>query len=169
MLTGAIIFKTADDFIRDDACSFLVDDLPLWDGPWADLSLPTGSQGGSDLSRLVSISRRADCLEQLASTEAVSLRFHRVLQYQLYCRYEKEIVAAKVQKPKGKKNSSIAIEQFLANLYANDWEHIDQEEKNTRRDRFHNHKTIGKRLQLLCDSLGHGVLLLGSRSSMRSL
>lgn len=169
MLTGAIIFKTADDFIRDDACSFLTDDLPLWDGPWADSSLPTISHDGSDLSRLVGISRRADYLEQLASTEAISLRFHRVLQYQLYCQYEKEIVAAKLQKPKGKKNASIAIEQFLEDLHANDWEHIDQEEKTRRRDRFHNQKTIGKRLQLLCDSLGYGILLLGSQSSLRSL
>lgn len=161
--------KTADELIRDDACSFLTDDLPLWGGPWANSSLPTVSHDGSGLSRLVSISRRADHLEQMASTEAISLRFHRVLQYQLYCQYEKEIVVAKLQKPKGKKNSSLAIEQFLANLHANDWEQIDQEERNTRRDRFHNHKTIGKRLQVLCDSLGYGVLLLGSQSSLRSL
>ncbi|OAQ58999.1 hypothetical protein VFPPC_11497 [Pochonia chlamydosporia 170] len=110
-----------------------------------------------------------DCLERLAPTDGLALRFHRVLQYQLYLRYEQDVKSAKMAKSKGTKNSSIAIELFLSKMYADDWRSVEQEVKDVRREKFHYRKTLGKRLQVLCDNLGYGVLLLGSRRALRSI
>lgn len=168
-LSGVVICKAADSLIRDDASRFLLDQLPHWGGPWLDSSLPSLPRSDSAIDRLVGISQRMDHLERLAPTEGLALRFHRVLQYQLYRQYEQEITVAKLPKPKGMKNSTVAIERFIARLYANDWETLGQGEKDVRRDKFHHRKTAGKRLQILCDHLGYGILLLGSRSSVRSM
>ena len=163
------MIKAADELIRDDATSFLLDDLRRWDGPWIDTSLPGLVQGGSTINRLVNISQRLSQLERQVPTEGLVLRLHRVLQYQLYCQLEREVADAKPPRAKGTKNSTLAIELCLASLFADDWDKIGQKEKADRRDRLHNQKTVGKRLQMVCDNLGYGILLLGSRSSVRSV
>jgi hypothetical protein len=168
-LAGVTVIKAADAVIRDDATSFLLDELPRWDGPWIDTSLPRLVQVNSTINRFVNISQRLNQLERQVPTEGLLLRLHRVLQYQLYCQFEREVADAKPPKAKGMKNSTLAMELCLARLFSDDWDKIGQKEKMDRRDRLHNQKTVGKRLQMLCDNLGYGILLLGSRSSVRSM
>lgn len=168
-LKGVIALQTADNLVRGDAPEFLLEQLPIWEGPWKDSQLPSLSSSDSLTDRLVKICRRMDSLERLSPMDGLGLRFHRVLQYQLYLRYEQEVIETVVTKPKSMKNSSIALELFLAQLYSDDWTTVGQEVKDKRKDKFHYRKTVGKRFQILCDNLGYGVLLLGSRAAMRTM
>lgn len=118
---------------------------------------------------LVQVCRRTSLLERSSPAEGLDLRFHRVLQYQLYLEYEREVVEEQIIKPKCIKNSSIAIDRVLAELYSDDWVAMKQEIKEKRRSSFHYQKAFGKRLQILCDFLGYGVLLLGSQAAMRAM
>lgn len=168
-LKGAIALKTADCLIRDDASEFLLDQIHLWDGPWHDSYLPRLSSDNSVTDRLVQICRRLEILSRLQPTDGLSLRFHSILHFQLYRRYEQATVKENVPKSKGTKVSSIALDRLLGRLYEDDWDDLEPVEKQKRRDRFHSRKTAGKRLQVLCDNLGYGVLLLGSQTAIRNM
>ena len=169
-LAACIVFKTADALLREDAISFLAEELPQWSGPWnGDSMPPSQAYNDSAINNLIIVSQRLDRLERLVSTEGLALRYHRVLQYQLYSRLEREIAKENKPKAKGSKNSTLAMELFLSHLYAHDWKQLENERRRARRNRLHNKKTAGKRLQVLCDNIGYGILLLGSRTSIRDM
>lgn len=164
---GAVALKAADCLIRDDASEFLRDQIPSCDGPWHEWHLPKLSSSNSVTDRLVQISRRLETLSRRQPTDDLSLHFHSVLHFQLFVRYEQ--TAASIPRSKGTKTSSIALDRLLVRLYETNWSNMGSEEKQKHRDRFHSRKTSGKRLQILCDNLGYGILLLGSQTSIRDM
>jgi hypothetical protein len=166
---GTLIINTADVLLRDNASDFLLHQLPLWEGPWQASPLPDTSVVTSLADRLVAIDQSIDKLERYAAADGLALHFHSVVQYQLCRQLEREISAAHMTKSKGVGDSSITLNYFLPKLYPNDWETIEQKEKKRRKTKFNRRKADGKRLQILCDNLGYGILLLGSRSAMRTM
>lgn len=166
-LRGFRIFRTADSLLRRDASDFLLNYLPLWEGPWQNSQLPLPAPGTSSLTdRLVMLEHCINILEKALATGGLALYFHRVLQYQVYCQFEQEAVMTEMVMSQGRGVTSLTLDLFLARLYEKDWETISQPEKKKRRKEFHRRKAAGKRLQFLCNKLGYGILLLGSRSAL---
>ncbi|OWT42554.1 hypothetical protein VFPPC_18293 [Pochonia chlamydosporia 170] len=133
---GVVVLKAADDLVRDDSASSLLDQLPLWKGPWLDSSLPELSPGDSVIHRLVRICQHTDSLERLAPTEGLALRFHRAFAIPAIFAIPTRGKVGKSSETKGTKSSPMAIELFLTKLHPDDWGTIAQHEKDIRRESF---------------------------------
>jgi hypothetical protein len=76
-----IVIQTRDKLIRDDATTFLIDQLPLWKGIWCQLNLPMLSSDDLVTNRFVKVLQYISILEKRSIMDRVRILFHRVLQY----------------------------------------------------------------------------------------
>ena len=76
------VLRTGDLLVRDDAVSFLRDQLFLWRGMWdpSDLRVPSSKDSITD--HFVKISHSLNVLEERTNIDHLHLLLHRILQYQ---------------------------------------------------------------------------------------
>jgi hypothetical protein len=95
---------------------------------------------------------------------------HRVLPYQYYLRILDEVKHnaenLNIKRKRGVGNAIFALDHLLKPLYLNDWDLISPTEKQTRRDRLHWQKRIGKRLLTIASCIGLGILLLINQEAL---
>jgi hypothetical protein len=168
-LTPAIIIidiRTGDKLIRDDAITFLRDQLPLWKGTWYQSNLLMPSSNDSVIDRFVKVSRNISILEERTIMDHVRILFHIVLQYQYYLRALEEVKQKpkdlNIKRKRGVGDATYAFDHLVKHLYIYDWDVIGPAEKQARRNRFHKQKYVGKRLHTLSCCMGYGILLLVS-------
>jgi hypothetical protein len=165
-----IVLQTGDKLIRDDAVTFLRDQLQLWNGMWCQSNLPIPSSDESATDRFVKLSQHINVFEERSSMDRVRILCHKVLQYQCYLRALEEIKLKSknlnMKRKRGVKDATCALDQLLKHLYIHDWDSIGPAEKQTRRNLLHKQKFLGKRLLALSSCMGFGVLLLGSTEAM---
>jgi hypothetical protein len=160
------VIKTGDLLVRDDAVSFLRDQLLLWTGMWdpSDLRAPSGEDSIAD--HFVKISHSISILEGRTHID-LRMLFHRILQYQYYVRIVDEIEKSRIQKQSGVGAATYAIEFLLERLYPNDWSLVEKKER--RKQLLHRQNRLGKRLTRLSGYFGLGFLLLASQEAMRRM
>jgi hypothetical protein len=165
-----IVIRTGDKLIRDDATTFLIDQLPLWKGIWCQSNLPMPSSDDSVTDRFVKVSQYISILEERSIMDRVRILFHRVLQYQYYLRALEEVKQkskdSSIKRKRGVRDATYALDHLLKHLYIQDWDQMGPAEKQTRRNLFHRQKHVGKRLLRLSSCMGFGILLLGSPEAM---
>jgi hypothetical protein len=161
-----LIIQTGDKLIRDDAITFLRDQLPLWKGMWHQSGLLVPSWHDSITDQFVKVSRCINILQERSIMDRIRILFHRVLQYQYYLHTLKEIKQKKMKSRPGVGHATYALDHLLEHLYINDWDQVGHVERKKRRDLFHKAKHLGKRLLTLSGCVGFGILLLGSPESM---
>lgn len=139
-----VVIRTGDKLIRDDAITFLRDQLPLWKGMWHQSYLPMPSSDCSATDRFVKVSRYICILEERSIMDRVRILFHRVLQYQYYLRALEEVKQkpkdSNLKRKRGVRDATYALNHLLKHLYIHDWDQIGPAEKQTRRDLFHRQK-----------------------------
>jgi hypothetical protein len=157
------IIKTGDLLVRDDAVSFLRDQLVFWTGMWDPSDLRAPSSEDSIADHFVKISQSIIVLEGRTNVD-LRMLLHRILQYQYYVRIVNEVEKSKMQKQHGVGVATYAIDFLLERLYPNDWDLV--EKKDRRKQLLHRQNRLGKRLTRLSGYFGLGFLLLASQEAM---
>jgi hypothetical protein len=164
------VIRTGDRLVRDDAVSFLKDQLPLWRGMWYKSNLLMPSSDDSVTDHFVKVSRCIAFLKERSVMDRIRVLLHRVLQYQFYLGFLEEVrheaKDQEVKRKRGIRDASYALDHLLENLYVDDWDLIGPAEKQRRRNLLHKQKRLGKRLTTLSRCMGFGILLLGSQEAM---
>jgi hypothetical protein len=157
------VLRTGDLLVRDDAISFLRDQLFLWRGMWDPSDLRAPSSKDSIADHFVKISHSLNVLEERTDIDHLRILLHRILQYQYYVRIVDEMEKSKIQKQPGVGAATYAIELLLERLYP-DWDLSEKKEK--RKQLLHRQNHLGKRLTRLSGYFGLGFLLLASREAI---
>jgi hypothetical protein len=171
------VIKTGDQLVRNDAISFLRDQLLLWKGMWDPSDGLAPANDDSIADQFVKISQYISILEERSTIDRIRILFHKMLQYQYYVRileefeqhideFKQHIDEFKLTLEPGVGKATYALDILLAHLYADDWDLIDKTEKLDRRKTLHRKNHFGKRLTKLSGYLGLGVLLLASPEAM---
>jgi hypothetical protein len=160
------VIQAGDSFIRHEAMDFLQTQLPLWDGIWCQTNLPNPTRDDSIMIKFVKIFQCITLLDRRSQLDDLRLRFHRVLQYQLYIKFKEEV--AREKKNPSQRNATLAIERLLKYLYPG-WTNVDEWEREKRKRDLQSRKKPGKRLQILCNYFGYGILLLGSQKTVNRM
>lgn len=160
------VIRTGDLLVRDDAVSFLRDQLLLWTGMWDPSDLRAPSSEDSIADHFVKISHSISVLEGRTHID-LRMLLHRILQYQYYVRIVDEIEKSRIQKQSGVGAATYAIEFLLERLYPNDWGLVEKKER--RKQLLHRQNRLGKRLTRLSGYFGLGFLLLASQEAMRRM
>ena len=73
------VIRTGDLLVRDDAVSFLRDELLLWRGMWDPLDLRALSSDDSITDHFVKISQSINALKERTNIDYLHIRLHRIL------------------------------------------------------------------------------------------
>ncbi|PVH72530.1 hypothetical protein DL98DRAFT_610543, partial [Cadophora sp. DSE1049] len=157
------VIRTGDLLVRDDAVSFLRDQILLWTGMWDPSDFRAPSSEDSIADHFVKISHSISVLEGRTHID-LRMLLHRILQYQYYLRIVDEIEKSGIQKQPGVGAATYAIEFLLQRLYPNDWGLVEKKER--RKQLLHRQNRLGKRLTRLSGYFGLGFLLLASQEAM---
>ncbi|KAH7377124.1 hypothetical protein B0T11DRAFT_324948 [Plectosphaerella cucumerina] len=155
----AIAVLTGDNLLRDDAVSFLRDDLPLWEGIWDQKKTPKPAANESSFEQVAKMARCVALFETRTIRDHVRLRFHKLLQYQAFARC---LAAAEVEDT----HQTSTINHIMQKIHGHRWISAGTDQRKRLKNTFHAQKRAGKRLQILCNHVGYGFLLLGSRAAV---
>ena len=159
----ATVVWTGDMLVREDAVRFLRDDLPSWHGTWERTHMPKPTSGESSLVQVAKMSKCVSLMETRSKTDFVRLRFHRILQYQAFTRCLTETqMTPRISR---KTATTHTTNRILQRIYT-DWMTATATEKQRRREVFRAQRRAGKRLQICCNHMGYGFLLLSSQSAI---
>ena len=163
-----LVVQAGDALIRHDAVDFLRYRVPRWDGVWSQSRLPKPSSHDSTGAKFVKLSRSVAILERRPHIDDVRLRFHRIFQYQLYLRAKEEAARSGPRNHPGQTNTTVAVEQLLAHLYKGFSASSGRDKEKTKR-KFLDQIRAGKRLHLLCNYFGYGIIILGGQKALNRM
>jgi hypothetical protein len=158
------VIQARNGLVRNDAISFLKDELLQWKGMW-DLSGQRALLGNKSITdHFVKISQSISILDERSVIDRIRLLFYRVLLYQYYVRILLEVKESQIQMQQGVGIASYVVEFLLRRLYADYLDLTDKKKK--RKGLLHRQICLGKRLTRLSGYLGLGFLLSASPEAM---
>jgi hypothetical protein len=110
------------------------------------------------------MSRCVSLLEKRSTTDVVRLRFHRLLQYQAFARCLAETQT--IPRIRRKTATTRTIDRVLQKIYPGDWMTATATVRKRRREVLRAQRRAGRRLQIFCNHMGYGFLLLSSQPAM---